>query len=126
MMTALYIGIAGGLGSVCRYLLGNWVTRMWGSKLSIPIATLSVNIIGSLVMGLLVGVVASRGEIDTRFRLILGVGFLGGFTTYSSFALETVGLLEKRSMGSAASYLALSLFCAGFACFVGLAIGKRL
>lgn len=126
MMTAFYIGVAGGLGSASRYLLGNWVHRMWGSKLALPLATLSVNILGSLIMGLLVGLIASRGEIDSRLRLVLGVGFLGGFTTYSSFALETVGLLEKRSMGSAASYVALTLFCAGFACFLGLAIGKRL
>ncbi len=126
MRTALYIGIAGGLGSMSRYLLGVWVTRTWAEKFSLPLATLSVNIVGSLLMGLLVGVVASRGEVDERWRLILGIGFLGGFTTYSSFALETLGLLEKRSMASAAAYLALTLMCAGVACFLGLAIGRRL
>lgn len=126
MMTAIYIGIAGGLGSICRYLLGSWVARTWGSKVSIPLATVSVNILGSLLMGLLVGLLTSRVELDARLRVILGIGFLGGFTTYSSFALETVGLIEKRSVGSAAFYLALTLVCAGVACFAGIAIGKRL
>lgn len=126
MRLALYIGLAGGLGSMGRYWIGNWVARMWGDKMSIPLATVSVNILGSLLMGILVGIFASRGDLDARWRIVLGVGFLGGFTTYSSFALETVGLLEKKSMSSAAVYLALTLFCAGFACFVGLSIGKRL
>jgi CrcB protein len=125
MKMAMYIGLAGGLGSMGRYWIGTWVSRAFGDKVSLPLATMSVNIIGSLLMGLLVGVIASRGEVDARWRMILGIGFLGGFTTYSSFALETVGLLEEKSPANAAMYLALTLFCAGFACFVGLYIGRR-
>jgi CrcB protein len=126
MMNALYIGIAGGLGSMSRYWLGNWVSRQWGDKLGLPLGTLSVNILGSLLMGLLVGIAVTRGDFDARTRLVLGVGFLGGFTTYSSFAMETVDFLEKRSPAAAASYIALTLMCAGFACFVGVVIGKRI
>jgi CrcB protein len=126
MKMAMYIGIAGGLGSMGRYWMGTWVSRIFGDKVSLPLATISVNILGSLLMGLLVGVIASRGEVDARWRMILGIGFLGGFTTYSSFALETLGLLEEKNMASAATYLALTLLCAGFACFVGLYIGRRI
>jgi CrcB protein len=126
MKMAMYIGIAGGLGSMGRYWMGTWVSRVFGDKVSLPLATISVNILGSLLMGLLVGVIASRGEVDARWRMILGIGFLGGFTTYSSFALETLGLLEEKNMASAATYLALTLLCAGFACFVGLYIGRRI
>lgn len=126
-MTALYIGIAGGLGSMSRFLLGNWVTRLLGDRVPVPVGTLSVNLLGSLLMGLLVAVIATRGgDLDTRWRMVMGIGFLGGFTTYSSFALETVGLLEDRSLGNAAWYVALTLLCAGLACFLGLAIGRRI
>ncbi len=126
MRTALYIGFAGGLGSMARYWLGSWASRAFGDRVSLPLATISVNILGSLLMGLLVGVIASRGEVDDRWRMILGIGFLGGFTTYSSFALETVGLLEEKTIANAAIYLLLTLLCAGFACFVGLYIGRRI
>ena len=125
-MTALYIGIAGGLGSMSRFLLGNWAARAWGDKVSLPVGTLVVNVLGSLLIGLLVAVFATRGELDSRWRMVLGIGFLGGFTTYSSFALQTVGLLEDRSLASAAWYVGLTLLCAGLACFLGLAVGRRL
>lgn len=124
-MTAFYIGIAGGLGSLSRFLLGSWAHRVWANKLTLPAGTLTVNVVGALLMGLLVGVVSTRGELDERWRMVLGVGFLGGFTTYSSFALETVGLLEERSSTAAFAYVLLTLVSAGLACFVGLMLGRR-
>jgi CrcB protein len=123
---ALYIGIAGALGSMCRYWLGILISDWVGLRTSLPVATLTVNVLGSLAMGVLVAVFASRGEMDARLRMALAVGFLGGFTTYSSFALETVGLLEQRSLQLAALYITLTLFAAGFACYAGLLVGRRL
>lgn len=108
-----------------RYWLGSWVTDSVG-KAAVPVATLAVNILGSFVMGVLVAVFSARGEMDSRLRMALCVGFLGGFTTYSSFALETVTLLEERSLHSAALYVALTLVGAAFACYVGFVLGRRL
>ncbi|MCP4445706.1 MAG: fluoride efflux transporter CrcB [Myxococcales bacterium] len=125
-MIALYIGIAGALGSMCRYWMGSWVQGMVGARSQLPLGTLGVNVLGSLAMGVLVAVFASRGELDSRLRMALAVGFLGGFTTYSSFALETVGLLEQRNLHVAALYISLTLFTAGFACYLGLLLGRRL
>tara|TARA_R110002096_G_scaffold299503_6_gene494138 strand:+ start:37132 stop:37509 length:378 start_codon:yes stop_codon:yes gene_type:complete len=123
---ALYIGLAGALGSVSRYWLGLLVSNWVGVRTSLPVATLTVNVLGSLAMGVVVGVFASRGDMDSRLRIALAIGFLGGFTTYSSFALETVGLLEQRSLQVAALYITLTLFAAGFACYAGLLVGRRL
>ncbi len=125
-MIALYIGLAGALGSVSRYWLGLLVSNWVGVRTSLPVATLTVNVLGSLAMGVVVGVFASRGDMDSRLRIALAIGFLGGFTTYSSFALETVGLLEQRSLQVAALYITLTLFAAGFACYAGLLVGRRL
>lgn len=125
-MLALYIGLAGALGSMCRYWLGALVANAAGLKTQLPVATLTVNVLGSLAMGVAVAIFASRGELDSKLRMAIAVGFLGGFTTYSSFALETVGLLEQRSANIAGLYVVLTLIAAGFACYLGLLIGRRL
>jgi len=125
-MLALYIGVAGALGSMSRYWLGSWVTALVGAKTEVPMGTLTVNLLGSLAMGFLVAVFEARGEMDSRLRMALAVGFLGGFTTYSSFAIQTVGLLENRSTAEAALYVSLTLVGAGVACYVGLLLGRRL
>lgn len=124
-MTALYISIAGALGSVSRYALSNVLGRAMDPS-KFPLGTFVVNLLGSLLMGLVIGIFAARGDADTRLRLLLSVGFLGGFTTYSSFALETVGLLEQRQVSTASAYVGLTLVSAGLACFLGLILGRRI
>lgn len=126
MILALYIGLAGALGSMSRYGVGVWLSRSLSDKTSFPVGTLAVNIIGSLLIGLVVALFASRGELDSRTRIVVTVGFMGGFTTYSSFALETVGLWEGRSIGSAGLYVFFTLVGGGLACVAGLVIGRRL
>ena len=125
-MIALYIGLAGALGSMSRYWLGSWVAGSVGLRTQMPLATLAVNVLGSLAMGVAIAVFASRGELDSRLRMAVAVGFLGGFTTYSSFALETVGLLEQRNVHMAALYISVTLIAAGVACYLGLLVGRRL
>jgi len=122
-LNALYIALFGALGSVSRYGVGLAALRFIGRGWA---GTLAVNIVGSLLMGSLVGWFSVTGDLDTRMRLALTTGLLGGFTTYSAFALETVSLLEKRQTGAAAAYMAATLVLAGGACFLGLAIGRRL
>ncbi len=124
-MTVLYIGIAGALGSVSRYLLGSWVARLFHRN-AFPLSTFAVNVLGSLLIGFLMGTFAARGEMDSRLRMALTIGFLGGFTTYSTFALETVELVEQRSLAMASLYVTLTLLSAALACFVGLSVGRRM
>ncbi len=125
MNLALYIGLAGAAGSMSRYALGTWLSGVFVGKTVLPVGTLAVNILGSLLMGLVVALFVSRGDVDSRTRIVLTVGFLGGFTTYSSFALETVGLWEGKSATIAGAYVFLTLLGGGAACVAGLTIGRR-
>jgi CrcB protein len=85
-----------------------------------PWATLAVNVLGSAAMGLLVGWLARHGGESEHWRLLLGVGVLGGYTTFSSFALEFAVLAQRGALGLAATYVAVSLVAGFAALFAGL------
>lgn len=122
----LYVALGGGLGSVLRYQFGRLVTQVIGVKnaADFPWATLGVNVIGSLVMGLLVGLLARHGSQGETWRLLIGVGLLGGFTTFSSFSMEMVLLAERGMIGSAIAYAAVSLVVGIGAMVLGLAVTR--
>lgn len=120
MFNIILVMFGGALGSLARYGLGIWARALWPTS-EWPIGTFAANLLGGLLMGLLMGALLgpfkhmSWGPIDTeRWRLLLGVGVLGGFTTFSSFSLETVFMLERRHYLMALGYAVLS---------VGLAVG---
>ncbi|WP_428266460.1 fluoride efflux transporter CrcB [Haliangium sp.] len=123
-MTALYIALAGALGSVCRHLVGAGLTRLVGGTL--PYGTLAVNVLGSFLIGFLMDLFAARGQLDSALRVALTVGFLGGFTTYSSFALETVQLVQNRQYGAVLLYVGATLITAALACAGGIALARGL
>lgn len=106
------VAIGGALGAVARYQLGQWV-----SNDRIPLATLTVNVAGSFLLGLVTG--AGSGD---RLVAFVGVGFCGAFTTYSSFSFETVRLWETGDRLRAAAYAAGTLVV----CVGGLALGWHL
>jgi fluoride exporter len=124
MVTALYIALAGALGSLARYGAGAGLQRLAGTRF--PYGTLLVNVVGSFLIGLVMAMFAARGQLDSRARLVITIGLLGGFTTYSSFALETVTLLERRSLGAAAGYVSVTLVTGALACWAGLRAGAAL
>lgn len=124
MQTLLYVGIGGAVGAVARYLVGVQALRAFGSGW--PYGTFAVNIAGGLLMGLLAGVLAHRGGLDQeRWRLLLGVGVLGGFTTFSAFSLELALMLEKRAFFTAAAYAVASVALSTLALFAGLLVARR-
>jgi fluoride exporter len=88
-MNSLLVFIGGGTGSICRY----WVARWFGTA-TWPIATLTVNLLGCFVLGLLL---TQRDRLGSDGLLLLATGFCGGFTTFSTFAVESRGLLSERS-----------------------------
>lgn len=124
MERLLIVGLGGALGSMARYGVGLATARL-APGAAWPWATLAVNVIGGLAMGLLVGWLAQRGHGGESFRLFAAVGVLGGFTTFSAFSLETVLMIERRQLGLAAAYVGLSVALAVAALFVGLMIARR-
>ena len=124
LSASLYVAAGGALGSWLRLLAGRAWTLAIGpvAASDFPWATLTVNVTGSFAMGLLAGWLARFGEHGEAWRLLLGVGVLGGFTTFSAFSLEVALLIERGTIGVAAFYVAVSL-AAGFAgLFGGLAV----
>lgn len=125
MSKLLLVFLGGGLGAMARYLVGVRALQTFGSAW--PYGTFLVNVIGGLAMGVLVGVWAHRGGPHQQaWQLLLGVGVLGGFTTFSAFSLETALMLEKRAYGPALSYAAASVLLSVFALFLGLILTRRL
>lgn len=121
-MTALpYIALGGALGASLRYLLALALTRAWSGPF--PVAILSVNVIGSVVMGICV-VYFAKHDLGPWAPFVL-TGVLGGFTTFSAFSLEAYTLLEQGDISAAGLYVALSvgLSIAGLAIGVALARG---
>ena len=110
----------GAVGAGARHLVGR-ATATLGSDW--PWATLSVNILGGLAMGLLAGALA-RTMVGEQARLLLGVGVLGGFTTFSAFSLDVVVMIERGAWISAAGYIALSVIGSIMALFAGLSLTR--
>ncbi|MCI3131386.1 fluoride efflux transporter CrcB [Phenylobacterium aquaticum] len=120
----LLVAAGGAAGSVARYSLGIQAMRWFGPGW--PYGTFMANILGGLMMGLLVGFLAHRGGPDQeRLRVLLAVGVLGGFTTFSSYSLETALMIERRAYGAAAGYAAGSVVLAISALFLGLMVARR-
>ena len=105
-MTALVVALAGGLGAISRYLLDSGIQRRFGRIA--PIGTISVNVIGSFVLGLITGLVTHHG-VPPRAEVILGVGFCGGLTTFSTASFETIRLARER-FGRVAVFTAVGGF----------------
>jgi CrcB protein len=124
MIKYFYVFAGGGLGAVARYLVGMQTLRAFGPNW--PYGTFTVNIVGGLCMGLLAGFLAHRGGVDQeRWRVLLGVGVLGGFTTFSAFSLETALMIERRDYGQAFGYVAASVILAVGALFIGLILARK-
>lgn len=125
-MTRFLIVAAGGaLGAVARYGVGVWAMRLFPTA-QWPWATLTVNVVGGLLMGLLAGWLAFRGGAHGEtIRLFAAVGVLGGFTTFSAFSLEAALMIERRQFAMAGGYAAAAVALSVIALFVGLMVARR-
>lgn len=118
LLDLLSVGAGGGIGAALRYLASGWAQRLDLFE-GFPVGTLAVNLVGSVVLGLLAGVSESRYVFGPNLRLFLFIGLLGGFTTYSTFSFETFGLLREGLYLRAAANVTGTLVL----CLVGVWLG---
>lgn len=127
LVATLNVAAGGAAGAVLRHQLGRGLTG-WlgpGTISAFPWATLTVNVVGSLAMGLLAGWLARDGVAGSeQWRLLIGVGLLGGFTTFSSFSLEMMVLIERGQPLVALTYAAISVFAGLVGLYAGLIITR--
>ncbi len=124
VLASSYVALGGGIGALLRYQTGRWMTHWLGvhAVTTFPWATLTVNVLGSLAMGGLAGFLARHGHGGEQWRLFLGVGVLGGFTTFSSFSLEMMLLIERGQPFQALTYVLISVLAGLSALYIGLII----
>jgi CrcB protein len=122
MVAALLVAIGGGIGSVTRYLVGGWFASRFGP--AFPYGTLVINVTGSFVIGLFLAFAQERISLSPYWRLFFAVGFLGGYTTFSTFEYESVRLLQDGEMLLGSVYLIGSVVAGGIAAVAGIALGS--
>ena len=117
-MTLLWVSLAGGAGAVARFLVDGAIRHRWGS--AFPWATLTINVSGALLLGLVTGVVLAGGP--ATLGAVVGVGVCGGYTTFSTASFETVRLLQQHRPWAALGNAAGSLGLTALAAAAGLAV----
>lgn len=120
--TILLVGSGGFVGSVARYYISKIVQE--SSFTSFPIGTLSINIIGSLIIGFLFGLALKYPSFSVEWRMVLMVGFCGGFTTFSTFTSENLKLMQDGQFFYVLMYTGLSIFLGFSAVYLGYIVSK--
>ena len=123
MHPLVYIALGGALGASGRHLIGQMIQKGAGG---FPLGTMGVNVIGSFLMGVLIGWLALRVDGGQNWRLFLGVGLLGGFTTFSAFSLDAIILLERKAYGPFIAYVGGSVILSLAALMIGLILMRKL
>ena len=123
-MQILYIGLFGAIGCVSRYLVSGWVYALAGRGL--PYGTLAVNVIGSFLLGLLMETGLRSTLFSPELRIGLTVGLMGGFTTFSTFSMETMRLFEEGSYWQAGSNILLNVVVCLMFAGLGLFLARQI
>lgn len=123
-MRFLLICLGGAVGTAARYGVGSLAVRWWGTEF--PYGTLIVNVTGSFLIGLIQQVGLTTAAIPDTLRLVLTIGVMGGYTTYSSFSYETLRLVQEGSWLSATANVVLTTVLCFAVCVLGLALGRYL
>ncbi len=124
MATILAIAAAGALGALSRYAVGGLVQRASGG--SFPLGTLAVNLIGCLIFGVVAGALENRIGLAPQLRLAVLTGFLGAFTTFSTFAFESAALLQQGQIAATLLNVAVQIVAGLGLVVAGLALGRAL
>jgi CrcB protein len=123
-MQVLLVGLGGFAGAIARYAIDGWIARWTGA--AFPWGTLAINVSGSLLIGVLFAASVERATLPAEIRAPVMIGFIGAYTTFSTFMLESWRLVEDGSLGLAALNLGGSVFLGLAAVGLGLAIGRAI
>ena len=115
----LLVGLGGGVGSILRYAIGCWLCQYATMPYQFPIATTAINVLGSLILGCVAGGASDRTQ---AIYLLMGVGFCGGFTTFSTFSLELVEQLQRGKLGLALLECCLNVVLGIIALYAGFCL----
>ncbi len=122
MQTLLFIGAGGALGAVLRYLVVLASSRVFGA--GFPYGTMTVNIVGSIVMGMIVAHAMHHESLSGEMRALIITGFLGGFTTFSAFSLDVVSLFERGDNLAVIGYIMGSIILSVVGLMLGMSVVK--
>lgn len=122
-MKLIWIGLGGFLGAIGRYILSGWMYRIFSDPW-MPYGTLACNVLGCFLIGLLGGLSESRQVFSPEIRLFLFIGLLGGFTTFSSFGLETFNLIREGHWLASLGNIVLSIFLGLTAVWIGFNLAR--
>ena len=124
MMSIIFIAIGGAAGSLCRYGMSNGIYLLLGR--SFPYGTLAVNILGSFVMGIVYILMIERASISEELRAGITIGLLGAFTTFSTFSIETINLIESGEILKAGLNILFSVTLCVVGCWLGMNLSRQI
>jgi len=124
LLQLIAIALGGAVGSVARFLAANMVAIQFGTRF--PYGTLVVNLVGSFLIGLMYILIVEKFKMSAEIRGLVMVGFLGAFTTFSTFSLELLDMIKSGALTGAAIYLLLSVIIGVANVWLGMQLGKNL
>lgn len=122
MKHLVFIALGGAGGAVSRYLMANLIHASLNSKFPYP--TLMVNLLGSFMIGIMYVLIIEKAALHPDWRSVLMIGFLGAFTTFSAFSIETINLMQNGYLGSALLYMVFSVVVCVFAAWLGVSVTR--
>lgn len=124
MTKLMVVALGGAIGAIARYWLGGWINSRL--PLQFPLGTFVINVTGSFIIGFFLTLISERIALHANWRLLVAVGFVGAYTTFSTFEYETLKLIEEGNIQSAALNVALSVALGFIAVWLGVTAARRL